>query len=140
MGLLEARQATEVCDPSRGVGAMTVRVSACTSKLFSLLRRLWQEEHGPTAVEYAVLLGIISAAVFVSLDSLGMKTSGVYSTVSQELVNSGGDDSGGGGGDDDAGGNGDSDNNEDDEDSGGGRGRKRGGGGGGGGRGRGRGR
>lgn len=42
------------------------------------LKRLVRDESGPTAVEYAVLLGLIMAAVIVSVRLVGTSSNSVF--------------------------------------------------------------
>ena len=42
--------------------------------MFKLLRRLWADESGPTAVEYAVMLALIVAVCITSVQSLARAT------------------------------------------------------------------
>jgi pilus assembly protein Flp/PilA len=44
------------------------------------VRRFLQQEDGPTAVEYAVMLGFIIVVVFAAVQTVGSKTNTVYST------------------------------------------------------------
>jgi pilus assembly protein Flp/PilA len=49
------------------------------------LRRLLVSEDGPTAVEYAVLVGLIVVAIVTAVSALSTSMSGTFSTVSSTL-------------------------------------------------------
>jgi pilus assembly protein Flp/PilA len=53
--------------------------------LTSKVRRFLVSEDGPTAVEYAVMLGLIVVAIVTIVTSLASKVSGTFSTVSSTL-------------------------------------------------------
>jgi pilus assembly protein Flp/PilA len=50
-----------------------------------LISRFLVSEDGPTAVEYAVMLGLIVVAIVSILGSLATNISGTFSTVSSTL-------------------------------------------------------
>ena len=52
---------------------------------FSQIRRFILSEDGPTAVEYAVLVGLIAVALAASVPMLTNSISGTFSTVSSTL-------------------------------------------------------
>jgi pilus assembly protein Flp/PilA len=54
-----------------------------------LLIRLFQEEDGPTAVEYAVLLALILVAIIGAIGSVGAQTGGMWGNNSTELIDAG---------------------------------------------------
>ena len=51
----------------------------------SLLRRFLTSEDGPTAVEYAVLVGLIVVALITVISNLHSAVSGTFSSVSSAL-------------------------------------------------------
>ena len=53
--------------------------------LTSKVRRFLVSEDGPTAVEYAVMLGLIVVAIVVVVGNLATSVSGTFSTVSSAL-------------------------------------------------------
>jgi len=53
--------------------------------LTSKVRRFLASEDGPTAVEYAVMLGLIVVAIVVIVGKLATSVSGTFSTVSSAL-------------------------------------------------------
>ncbi len=55
----------------------------------SPLTRFLRSEDGPTAVEYAVMLGLILAGVIVAISSVGAGTGGMYSNIDGELTSHG---------------------------------------------------
>lgn len=52
---------------------------------FSLEQRLRREETGATAVEYAMLVGLIAVAVIAVLIILGPQIAGIFTNVSNSL-------------------------------------------------------
>jgi pilus assembly protein Flp/PilA len=55
------------------------------SGLVSGLLRFLASEDGPTAVEYAVMLGLIVVAIVVVVANLASTASGTFSTVSSSI-------------------------------------------------------
>jgi pilus assembly protein Flp/PilA len=55
------------------------------TRLTSKVRRFLASENGPTAVEYAVMLGLIVVAIVVVVGNLASSVSGTFSTVSSSL-------------------------------------------------------
>jgi pilus assembly protein Flp/PilA len=53
--------------------------------LASKVRRFLESEDGPTAVEYAVMLGLIVVAIITIVGNLAQSVSGTFSTVSSSL-------------------------------------------------------
>ena len=53
--------------------------------VFSRVHRFLASEDGPTAVEYAVMLGLIVVAIVGVVGSLAKSISGTFSTVSSSL-------------------------------------------------------
>jgi pilus assembly protein Flp/PilA len=53
--------------------------------LTSKVRRFLESEDGPTAVEYAVMLGLIIVALITVIGNLTTSVSGTFSTVSSSL-------------------------------------------------------
>ena len=58
--------------------------------IFRFLRYFANDENGPTAVEYAVMLGLIIAGVIFSINSVGQNVSAMFDNVSQVLNTGGG--------------------------------------------------
>jgi pilus assembly protein Flp/PilA len=54
------------------------------------VRRFLSSEDGPTAVEYAVMLALISVACITIVKSLGTSLSSTFSTVNSTLGGTGG--------------------------------------------------
>ena len=50
------------------------------------VQRFLVSEDGPTAVEYAVMVGLIAVAIIAVVTSLGKSISGTFSTVSSTLA------------------------------------------------------
>lgn len=48
--------------------------------------RLWREEDGPTAVEYAVLVGIICGGALLALDDFGDRVLALYLAIDTALT------------------------------------------------------
>jgi pilus assembly protein Flp/PilA len=55
------------------------------NNLTSKVRRFLESEDGPTAVEYAVMLGLIVVAIITVVKNLASSVSGTFSTVSSSL-------------------------------------------------------
>jgi pilus assembly protein Flp/PilA len=55
------------------------------TKLISSVRHFVTSEDGPTAVEYAVLVGLIVVAIVGVVGSMAKSISGTFSTVSSTL-------------------------------------------------------
>jgi pilus assembly protein Flp/PilA len=55
------------------------------SRAVSLISRFLVTEDGPTAVEYAVMLGLIVVAAIGVVSSLTVSVSGTFSTVSSAM-------------------------------------------------------
>jgi pilus assembly protein Flp/PilA len=53
--------------------------------LFSRIRRFLTSEDGPTAVEYAVMVGLIVVAIITVVQALATSMSGTFSTVSSSI-------------------------------------------------------
>jgi pilus assembly protein Flp/PilA len=54
-------------------------------EFLSRVRRFLTSEDGPTAVEYAVMLGLIVVAIIGVVTNLAQSVSGTFSTVSSTL-------------------------------------------------------
>jgi len=54
-------------------------------ELASRFRHFVSSEDGPTAVEYAVMLGLIVVAIVAIVSSLATSVSGTFSTVSSSI-------------------------------------------------------
>lgn len=59
----------------------------------SMLRRLWKDEDGATAIEYGLIAALVAVAVIGILGTLGDNLVSVFTEVSDEL-----EDAAGGGG------------------------------------------
>ncbi len=55
------------------------------NKITSRIRRFLTSEDGPTATEYAVMLGLITVGLVSIIGSIGANISGTYSSVSSAL-------------------------------------------------------
>jgi pilus assembly protein Flp/PilA len=53
--------------------------------LISKVRQLCVGEDGPTAVEYAVMLGIITVGLIMVISAISSQISGTFSTVSSTI-------------------------------------------------------
>jgi pilus assembly protein Flp/PilA len=49
--------------------------------MYQLLRRLWKDEDGPTAVEYALMLAAIAGVIIVGAAFLGQQTSTKFTQI-----------------------------------------------------------
>jgi pilus assembly protein Flp/PilA len=54
--------------------------------MFKILRRLWADDSGPTAVEYAVLLALIVGVCITSVQVLARSTGDSFNTSSAQLA------------------------------------------------------
>jgi len=54
-------------------------------KLLQGIHRFLQEEDGPTAVEYAVMLALIIVVALTAIQTLGTRTSQTFSSVAAQL-------------------------------------------------------
>ena len=52
-----------------------------------VLKRFWSDETGATAIEYGLIVSLVSIAIIVSLGSLGITVSGFFETVATVLAN-----------------------------------------------------
>jgi pilus assembly protein Flp/PilA len=57
-------------------------------RVISRVQRFLESEDGPTAVEYAVMLGLIVVAIIGVVTNLARSVSGTFSTVSSTLGSS----------------------------------------------------
>ena len=55
------------------------------NELFTKVRRFLTSEDGPTAVEYAVMLALITVALVAVVKNLSSSVSGTFSSVSSTL-------------------------------------------------------
>jgi len=56
------------------------------SKLAAVVRAFAQQEDGPTAVEYAVMLALIVIALFTVITNLGTLMSGVFNAATEHVT------------------------------------------------------
>lgn len=54
-------------------------------KMPQLVARLFFEEDGPTAVEYAVMLALIMGAIIATVATFGGATGNMYGNISQDV-------------------------------------------------------
>lgn len=50
-----------------------------------MLRRLWNEEEGATAVEYGIMVALIAAVIVTIVGTLGLQVQDAFTTVSGAL-------------------------------------------------------
>lgn len=53
--------------------------------LFNQFRRFLRDDNGPTAVEYAFMLGLILLVCIVAIRTIGSRTNIIYQEVETEL-------------------------------------------------------
>ncbi len=53
--------------------------------MLSTLRKLWRDEEGPTAVEYAIMLAVIAVIVIVGARELGTNTNTTFHNVAGQV-------------------------------------------------------
>lgn len=58
--------------------------------LKSFFGKTGKDERGASAVEYALIAGLIAVAIIIAVQALGTKVSGTFDTVEQSLPASGG--------------------------------------------------
>ena len=49
------------------------------------LLKLWRDEDGATAIEYALIVGLIAVVLIVTLGNLGDTIKGFFTSISEEL-------------------------------------------------------
>ena len=49
--------------------------------MISLARKLWDDETAATALEYGLIVAIISVSLIVIMQSIGVSLAGIYNTV-----------------------------------------------------------
>jgi len=54
--------------------------------MLSILRRLTRNDHGATAIEYALIASLISVAAITAMTSVGGKVSNVLSNVANAMT------------------------------------------------------
>ena len=52
---------------------------------FDMIKKLFVEEEGADAVEYALLVSLIAIAIIVTVTALGSKLNDVFNTVNSKL-------------------------------------------------------
>ena len=52
---------------------------------FEMLKRLWKDEDGPTAVEYALMLVLVALAIAAAAPSIAPAVSRVFTTMANRL-------------------------------------------------------
>ena len=55
-------------------------------KIAQFVRNLYQQEDGPTAVEYAVMLALIIVVCLTAITTLGQNANATFKTVSVKLA------------------------------------------------------
>lgn len=66
------------------------------TKIVEFLKKLQRDERGVSALEYAVLIGIVIGALLLAGDGLGDAISTLFSTATDTLNGGSGDTTGGG--------------------------------------------
>ena len=51
----------------------------------NLMKKIWQDDDGATAVEYALMVALIAVAIIVAVRSLGTSVSEKFDTVAQAM-------------------------------------------------------
>ena len=51
----------------------------------SFMLKLWKDEEGPTAVEYALMLVLVALAIAAALPNFSQTVAGVFSTMATTL-------------------------------------------------------
>ena len=55
-------------------------------KFVTAMKKFFNEEDGPTAVEYGVMVALIAAVVIAAATLLGTSTSQIFNTVAGKIV------------------------------------------------------
>jgi pilus assembly protein Flp/PilA len=53
--------------------------------MFGLIKSLWNDESGATAVEYAIMVALIAVVIIGTVQALGLTLKGVFGKVDSEL-------------------------------------------------------
>lgn len=53
--------------------------------MITLLRNFWNDESGPTAIEYALIAALIAVAIIAALQALQGSISGIFEGIGQQL-------------------------------------------------------
>jgi pilus assembly protein Flp/PilA len=54
-------------------------------EMFGMIRNLWQDESGATAVEYGIMVALIAAIIIVTVAAIGQKILGAFNLVNTNL-------------------------------------------------------
>ncbi|MEM9277616.1 MAG: Flp family type IVb pilin [Pseudomonadota bacterium] len=54
-----------------------------------MLRIFWKSFSGSSAIEYAIIAGLISIAIVGGVTSVGSNTGDIYETVDEQITNAG---------------------------------------------------
>jgi pilus assembly protein Flp/PilA len=54
-------------------------------RIAQIVRRLWKDEEGPTAVEYAVMVGIVAVVLLAAVPTLGTAIQNYLNNVGTSL-------------------------------------------------------
>jgi pilus assembly protein Flp/PilA len=57
--------------------------------MFTVLRNLWNDESGATAVEYGLMVALIAAVIITTVILLGQQVDTAFTTVTDGLANGG---------------------------------------------------
>jgi pilus assembly protein Flp/PilA len=53
--------------------------------MVQILKRLWQDEEGPTAVEYGLMVALIAVVIIVAVQTLGGNVQATFEEVSDAM-------------------------------------------------------
>jgi pilus assembly protein Flp/PilA len=53
--------------------------------MFGLIKSLWNDESGATAVEYGIMVALIAVAIIVIVTQVGLSLEGLFTTVDAAL-------------------------------------------------------
>jgi pilus assembly protein Flp/PilA len=70
----------------REVSASPASLEMRTGAMLFYVRRFLEDESGPTAVEYAVMLALILAVVIIAISSVGGSTAQKWNNNSQQII------------------------------------------------------
>ena len=53
--------------------------------MFQMMRKLWKDEEGATAVEYGLMVALIAAVIVGVVETLGVSLLGAFTTVNTAI-------------------------------------------------------
>ncbi len=53
--------------------------------MVQMMKKLWRDEEGPTAVEYGLMVALIAVVIITVVTQLGTRVQGTFQTVSNAM-------------------------------------------------------